>query len=132
MYNTTLVKEISLDTSNETGMAARILGLVSSKAHANIRSAWATGTNNQGHFSFITDNNAKAMEALKGEFPKCRESEVLVVNVKEGLGEIEKITNLLGKANLGINYIYTTYYDNQPSVILSTSDNRKAQTLFAH
>lgn len=131
MYKATLTKEISVETANAKGIAAKLTQLVANQAKANIRSAWASGTNGTGHFSLITDSNTKVMEALKKDFPKLQEQEVLVLNVKNHLGDIAEITTQISNADLNINYLYTTYFDNQPAVVVSTSDNKKAQGLFA-
>ncbi len=130
MYKATLTKEISVETPNQVGVAAKLTQLIAGQAKANIRSAWAAGTNDHGHFSLITDNNQKAIEAIKGEFPKLKENEVLVFLVKDHLGDLAGITSEISKADLDINFLYTTHLDNQPALVLSTSDNKKAQTLF--
>lgn len=130
MYKATLTKEISVETQNAKGIAAKLTNLISNQAKANIRSAWAAGTNGQGHFSLITDSNQKVLEALKNDFPKSQEHEVLVFLVKDHIGDIAEITNVIGQAGINIDYLYTTYLDKQPAVVISTDDNKKAQTLF--
>lgn len=132
MVKAILTKEISIDTPNGVGIAAKVAQLVSGQAKANIRAAWASGVNGSGHFSLITDANQKVMDALKGEFPKLKEQDVLVFDVKNALGDIAMVTEQLSKANLNINYLYTTYVDEKPALILSTDDNKKALGLFSH
>jgi hypothetical protein len=130
MVKATLTKEITIETPNAAGIAANVTQLVSNQAKANIRAAWAAATDGHGYFSLITDSNQKAIDALKKDYPKTKEDEVLVLNVKNAPGEIAQITDKLSQANLNINYLYTTYFDNQPALILSTDDNKKAYNLF--
>ena len=115
MFKAMLTKEISIETPNKVGVAAKVTQVISNQAKANIRAAWAAGENGQGHFSLITDNNAKVIEMLKKEYPETEEHEVLVLGVTNAMGEIAQVTEMLSKANLNINYLYTTYYDNKPA-----------------
>lgn len=130
MYKAMLAKEISVETPNTIGIAAKLTDVVAKQAKANIRSVWASGTNGKGQFSLITDNNTKVIELLKKEYPKTQEHEVLVLGVNNAMGEIADITSQLSKASLNIEYMYTTWYDNKPAVVLSTDDNKKACGLF--
>lgn len=132
MINATLVKEISVETPNTIGTAAKLTHTVSGLAKANILSAWAAGDSSKGHFSLITDNNQKAMEALKKEFPKTAEHEVVVLTVPNAVGTMEEVSEKISKAGLNIEYLYTTYIENKPSIVLSTNDNKKALSLFTH
>lgn len=131
MVKATLTKGIVIETPDTIGTAAKVADLISKQAKANIRAAWAAGTDGHGHFSLITDSNQKALEVLKKDFPKTQEKEVLVLNVPNHLGEMAEITTQLSKANININYLYTSTFDDKPALILSTNDNKKALGLFA-
>jgi hypothetical protein len=132
MVKATLAKELYIETKDSIGIAAKVTKLVSSQAKANIRAAWAAAENGHGHFSLITDSNQKVLEALKTDFPTTKELEVLVVDASNKMGEIADITSQISNANININYLYTTYFDNKPALILSTTDNKKALGLFSH
>lgn len=129
MAKASITKGISIETTDTLGTAAKVTNLISNQAKANIRAAWAAGENGHGHFSLITDHNDKALEALKNEFPTTKEQEVLVINADNQLGEIATITNQISQANININFLYTTTFDNKPALILSTNDNKKALEL---
>ncbi len=130
MVKATLAKEICVETPDSKGTAAKLTQLVANQAKANIRAAWAAGTAGNGHFSLITDNNHKVLESLKKDFPKAKENEVLVFGVKNALGDIAEITHKISGADLNIDFLYTTHFDNQPSLIISTNNNKKAMELF--
>lgn len=132
MTKALLTKGITIETADAIGTAAKVTQLVSKQAKANIRAAWATGENGHGYFSLITDSNAKALDALKKEFPKTQEQELLVLGADNQAGEIFTITEQLSKANININYLYTTLLDNKPALVLSTNDNKKALGIFTH
>ncbi|MDX1902335.1 MAG: hypothetical protein SFW66_10120 [Gammaproteobacteria bacterium] len=130
MVQVSFAKEITVETPNTVGIAAKLAGLVANQAKANISAAWAAGHNSQGHFSLITDNNQKVLDVLKKEYPKAQEQDVLIFNVSNEPGQISEITNKIGGAGININYLFTTYYQNQPAIVLSTSDDKKALALF--
>jgi len=132
MVQAYLTKEITVETPNTKGTAAKLTQLIANQAKANIRAAWAAGYNSQGHFSLITDNNQKAFEAIRKEFPKAQEQEVLVVNVPNSVGNLADITNKISNAGLNIDYLFTTYVDDKPSIVVCTDDNQKAYQLFNH
>lgn len=132
MYKAMLTKEITVETPNTVGIAAKVTDVVAKQAKANIRAAWAAGENGKGHFSLITDNNGKVMDMLKKDYPTTKEHEVLVLGVTNAMGEIADITNKISDANLNIHYLYTTWYDNKPAIVMSTDDNKKAYSLFTH
>ena len=132
MINATLTKEITIETPNALGVAAKVTHLVSQQAKANIRAAWAYGTNGKGHFSLITDNNQKTLDALRKDYPTTQEHEVIVFNVPNSIGKIEEVTNKISEAGLTIDYLYTTYFEEKPAIVLSTNDNKKALSLFSH
>jgi hypothetical protein len=132
MVKAILTKGISIETPDTVGTAAKVTELVSNQAKTNIRAAWAAGENGHGYFSLITDSNGKALEVLKKDFPKTQELDLLVFGATNKLGEIYEITNQLSKANININYLYTTLLDNKPALVLSTNDNKKALGLFAN
>jgi hypothetical protein len=130
MLKATLTKEVTVETPNNVGVAAKLTGLVANQAKANIRAAWAEGVNGQGHFSLITDSNQKVIDALKGEFPKIQEREVLVFDAKNAIGELAEVASKIGNANIDIDYIFTTFLDNKPAIVVYTKDNKKALALF--
>lgn len=130
MIKATLTKEITVETPNTIGTAAKLTQLVSNQAKANIRAAWASGLNGKGHFSLITDNNQKVLEALKKDYPNSKEHEVVVLNVQNSVGKIAEVTNKISEAGLDIDYILTTYIEEHPAIIVSTNDNKKALNLF--
>lgn len=131
MYKATLTKEITVETPNEKGVAAKLSHLLSDQAKVNIRSGWGLGINGIGRFNLITDNNQKAIEALKGTYPKTSETEILIVNTKDQLGEIAEVTDKISQAGININFLHGTYIDGKPVIVISTDDNQKALGLFS-
>lgn len=132
MVKAILTKEISVETENKKGTAAKVSQLISKQAQVNIQAAWAAAHNGKGHFSFITDNNDKAMDALRKDYPELKEHEVVVVNVSDAIGDILEVTNKISEAGLNIDYLFTTYMQERPAIVISTDDNKKAYGLFNH
>jgi len=131
MANASIVKELRVKTPDELGIAGRLTSFIADQAHANIKAFWGGTVNNEGIFSIITENNAKVAEQFKNsEFKNFNEHDVLVVHVPDELGSCAKVANKVAGAGININYLYTTMYDKQPAVILSTDDNQQAFKLF--
>jgi hypothetical protein len=131
MYKATLVKEISIQTPNEKGIAAKLSGLVAGHAGVNIRFGWAVGINGSGHFSLMTDDNEKVLEALKNDFPEAKEIDVVLIDTQDAVGELAEITDKIWNADLDIHFIQATYLDNKPVIVVSTNDNQKVLDLWS-
>lgn len=130
MYKASLAKEVTIETENTKGIAAKVTGLIANKAGANIRAGWALGLNGKGIFSWITDNNDKVVDALKKDYPTVKEVEVIMIEGKDKAGEVAEITDKISHAGLNIDFLYTTYLNNKPTIIVATENNQKALTLF--
>lgn len=130
MFKATLAKEVTVETENTKGIAAKVSGLIAHKAGAKIQAGFAMGVNGSGRFSFLTDNNDKVLDALKSEFPKSSEIDVLVIETNDSVGEVAEVTDKLSHAGLNIHFIYTTYINNKPVIIVSTDNDEKGLELF--
>lgn len=130
MYKATVAKEITVETPNDLGVAAKIAIVVSKDAKTNIRTIWAHGMNGHGYFGIMTDDNAKALTELKKVFPSSKEVDVLMINTQDEVGEVADIANKICNAGININFLTATYIEGKPVVIVSTENDQKAQELF--
>ena len=127
MEQVTLEKEFTLETPSQPGVASQLTSLLSEKAQCNIKALRGNTYSGKGHFSFIPENFSKAREVLKASpFSNFREEEVVVAYVKDQIGSAAEISSKLAKANININWLYTTAYNGQPAIVFSSDDNSRA------
>ena len=125
-------KELFVETENNVGIAGELTSLISDQAHSNIRAIWAEVKENHGSFGIITDNNSKVEQMLKdSKFNNVHEEDVVVVKVKDKPGECTKIAQKVGEAGINIDFLFTTIFDNETAVVLSTADNEKVVKLLS-
>lgn len=132
MWNATLENQFSIQTPNGVGTASRLADVIANQAKANIRALWGNEQGSLGQFYLITDDNQQVNDFLKNNgFERFTEDQVVVIRAADEPGSVAQIAQRLADANININYLYTTVFDNQPAVILHTQDNEKAYNLFA-
>ena len=132
MSNASLEKELKIITENTTGIAGKLTSLIANEANVNIKALWGGVLNGKGNFSIITDNNANVATTLKNsEFNNLQEGELLVVRVPNKIGSCANIASTIGSAGIDINFLFTTIFDNEPAVVLSTKNNQKALGLLS-
>lgn len=130
MTTATLEKEFYIETSDKTGTASKLTSLLSD-GNNNIKAIWGSSYGGKGHFYFIPENWSKAKEALSSsEYKNFREEDVVVAYLEDKPGSVSEVTSLFAKANIDINWFYTTTYNGKPAVVFSTNDNQKACQLF--
>ena len=127
----TLETEIQLNTPSKIGLTGRLNNLISQEANTNIKAFWAGELNDQGRFSFITNDNDKVKEVLRGsEFSKFDENEVVVIRTLDQLGSVAEVASKIAEAGINIHYMFTTVFDGESAVIVYTEDNQKVLNLF--
>ncbi len=127
----TLEKEIQIETPNTVGTAGKLNGMIAQQANSDIKATWAGAMNGKGQFSIITEDPNRVKDVLKSsEFSNYHEGEVVVVRVDDQKGALANVTEKIGNAGLNISYMFTTIFDNEPAIVVSTDDNQKAFKLF--
>ncbi len=128
-----LEKEFYIETPAQPGVTNQLTSLLSETGHCNIKAMWGNNYSGKGHFAFITDNYSKAREVLQSSpFSNFREEDVLVIYTQDQPGSITQITTELSKAKININWLYTTYYNGKPAIVISCDDNNRAFKTMHH
>ncbi len=131
MTTATLEKEFYVETSDKVGTASNLTSVLFGNGSNNIKAMWGSTYGGKGHFYFIPENWSSAEQALSSsEYNNYREEEVVVAYIDNKPGTITEVTSKFSKANININWFYTTYYNGKSAVVFSTSDNQKACQLF--
>jgi len=120
------VKQISFTIPNKAGLVSEITTAVTG-AKANINAICAYEQEKYAHFLLITDSNAKAKKPLVKLKIKTEEDDVVVVEMQNKVGELQKVAEKIADAGINIDYVYGTTGIGRFSVcVFKTSDNRKA------
>ncbi len=129
MANPRKGKELHIITPDEVGMTGKVCAQVAD-ARVNIKALCVYASEGKGHFLMVTDDNAKAQEALKKLNFEVTESDVVLVDAENRVGGAKDVTLKLGDAGIYINYCYITATEAERALaVISTKDNDKAISL---
>jgi len=121
-------KELVFSTPNRVGVLSQVAGAMK-KAKVNILHAWACGSGPRGEFGLVTSSNARAARALKKLGFRAKESPVLIVNLTNKIGALERKARRLAKAGISVKCVSATSAGKRVALILNTSNNAKAAKL---
>lgn len=120
------VKEITAVTPNKAGMLAEVTSAISD-AGVNIIALNAYGMGDKAKFLIVTEDNQKAMNALKAKKFEVKEGEALSVSMSNKVGAAKELAQKLSKAGIDLNYCYgSTGNGSESLLIFSTKDIKKA------
>jgi hypothetical protein len=121
-------KEITFSTPNRVGVLEKVTAaLKDSKVNIQHVAAWSD--RGKAFFNLVTNNNARARRALGRAGIRSREKDVLVLNLQNKVGSLERVAKRLAKGHVNISCLTATTSGRRASVLMSTADNRKAQRL---
>ncbi len=125
----TLVKELQFKTANDVGVLSEVTQALKDNK-VNLLHAWACGEGSTGFFGIVTNNNARAKNALKKLGIRAKEREVLAIHLPNKTGELAKVAKKLAKAHINITGVSATSAPgNRVSVLINTKNNRKAKRI---
>ena len=119
-------KQISFTIPNKKGLLSEITTAVAG-TKANINAICAYEQDRRAYFLLITDSNAMAKKLLNKLKIKTTEEDIVVVEMPNKVGELQKVSEKISHAGININYMYGTTGTGRSSVcVFNTSDNGKA------
>ncbi|MBN2162961.1 MAG: ACT domain-containing protein [Pontiellaceae bacterium] len=124
-------KEISVRVLNDIGILAQLTRIVADKG-INIRAAAAwveDGT--KGTVRLITDDNLRALEALREHGYIPMEIDSIAVTLRHSPGMLSSVCERMGSSGINMKYMYTTAPIPEETclAILSTEHNDRALVL---
>ena len=123
------VKQINFTIPNKVGLLSEITTAVTG-TKANINAICAYEQEKYAHFMIITDSNAKAKKPLAKLKIKTEEDDVVIVEIQNKVGELQKVADKITNAGININYMYGSTGTGKFSVcVFKTSDNRRVVRL---
>lgn len=120
------VKELRFSVKNKVGALSEIAALLK-KANANILHAAAWVEGKKGFFGLVTNNNAQAKKALGKAGIRATEGDVLVLNLANKVGSLDRVARRLARAKIDITCLVATTSGPRASVLLNTKNNSKAR-----
>jgi hypothetical protein len=127
-----LGKEIVVMVMNKIGVLADISEILADHG-INILAVSGYAINNDATIMVVTEDNLRALDALKtAGYKGAKENTVIVLGLENEAGALSTVITKLASENIDIRYIYgTTCPDACPSrVILSTNNDEKALVAF--
>lgn len=127
-----LGKEIVVTVANKIGVLADISRILADHG-INIEAVAGYAENQNAKITLVTDDNLRAVDALKkNAYKSVAENEVVVLELENKPGALKNITAKLASEGIDIKFIYgTACPSNCPAkIVLSTNDNEKAVVAF--
>lgn len=130
MSNAFVAKEVFVQTPDEVGIWERVANPISS-SNNNVKFFFGGSWNDSGNFSFVAEDNQKAISVLRDAgFSDITERDIVVIPVTGDVGSANEVARVFSDAKLKVEFFFTTIFDGKPAVVTSTVDNQKAVTLF--
>ena len=99
------VKQLSVFLENKEGKLKKAVGAMSQKG-VNIRALSIADSSKYGILRLIVSDNETAIEALKAEKFTVKETDVIVVGVKDEPNGLNTILEILEKESINVEYLY--------------------------
>jgi hypothetical protein len=124
-------KEVSVRVLNDIGILAQLTKIVADKG-VNIRAAAAwVEDENKGVVRLVTDDNLRALDALKAHNYAPEEITSIEVLMQHSPGMLSSVCEKIGRGGINIHYLYASapVSDETCLVVLSTDNNQHALVL---
>ncbi len=124
-------KEVSVRVFNDIGILAQLTKIVAEKG-VNIRAvaAWVEDEN-KGVVRLVTDDNLRAVDALRAHNYAPKEVDSIEVLMRHSPGMLSSLCETIGKGGLNMHYLYASAPVSEDTclAVLSTDDNERALVL---
>jgi len=118
-------KQLSFSLPSKIGLLSEVSSFMTT-AKINIEGICAYVMGEQGVFMLITDNNAKAKKILSAMGAEITSEEIITVEMPNKLGELQKVAKKISDAGIDITYIYGSPVKGKMTVVLKTTNDKKA------
>ncbi len=111
-----MIKQIAVFLENRGGRVGECCNALK-KAGINLKYMSIADTTDFGIMRTVTDNNDKALEALKNAGFVASIVDLIGIEVKDAPGELELVLTAFAKENIDVNYLFSYSNDNKNAVI---------------
>jgi hypothetical protein len=98
-------KQLFTVTKDEVGMFADVTSAIAN-AEINLKAICAWGMEGKAYFALLTNNNAKASQALVAKGFKVEEREVVVVELDDKIGAAAALAKKIKPSGINLEYAY--------------------------
>lgn len=121
-----MIKQIAVFLENKAGKASACCKILK-EADVNLLALSIADTQDFGIMRLITENNEKALSALKGAGYIASEVELVGVEVPDKTGALSELLIALGDGGVSVEYMYSyAGVDGQAKIALKTANPEKA------
>jgi len=110
-------EQISVFLENKAGRLAEVSAILA-KADVNIRALALADTSDFGVLRLITNDNQKAMQALKSRGFTVSKTDVVAVEVEDKPGGLNRILDILHQAGINVEYMYAFVQHNGKNAVM--------------
>ena len=122
-----LAKQLSVFIENRQGRLQEVLNVLKEQ-NVNILSLSLADTTEYGLLRLIVDNPSRGKEELSKQGLSTMISDVLVVEINNIVGSLQKILEILTNENINIEYMYgLSVAGSNAAIAMKTSDNVQAE-----
>ncbi len=120
-------KEVVVEVTNSTGVLADLTKIIAEKG-VNLLAVHGSVQGDRGIVRMITDDNLRAMDALKKARYAPRETEVVVMELDHKPGILRSVMSRLAAENIDLHHLYATATRSQGTclVVFASSNNDHA------
>jgi len=124
-------KEVSVRVMNDIGILAQLTKIVAEKGvNTRAAAAWVEDEN-KGVVRLVTDDNLRAVDALRAHNYAPKEIDSVEVLMHHSPGMLSSVCEKIGGGGINIHYLYASapVSDDACLAVLSTSDDERALVL---
>lgn len=119
-------KQINLTLPNKVGIGAKVCSAIGA-AKVNINAMCAWGDKKKAYFYIVADRHLKAKNALTKAKFKVADEDVILLEMPNKPGEIQKVAQKIAAAGINILYAYGSGGTGRTSfVVVKTENDKKA------
>ena len=119
-------KQIHLTTTNKVGTLVRVSSAIAG-AKVNINAIFAWGAEKKSYFFMVADRHIKVKNALTKAKFKVTDGDVILVEMPNKPGEVQKVAQKIANAGINISYLYGSGGSGRTSFcVFKTENDRKA------
>ena len=123
-----MLKQVSIYAENVKGKMLEITDVLMEN-NVNILGSVTNDSAEYGIVRMIVDNPSKAIEALTKKGIICKMTDVIGVEVKDEVGNLNRLLKALHDANINADYLYLSFNRESgcPIMVLHTADAKEVE-----
>jgi len=123
-----MLKQVSIYAENVKGKMLEITETLVAE-NINILGSVTNDSAEYGIVRMVVDDPKKATEALTSKGIICKLTDVIGVEIKDEVGNLNKLLKALHDANINVNYLYLSFNRESgcPIMVLHTEDTKEVE-----